>query len=582
MAHWRLNMSRRKQSPLAFTIELGPELKLDGPTLLESKLFICTNSGGGKTHASRLFIESVAKVIPTIVIDPSGEYFTLREKFDFALIGAGGEVPVSVKTAARLAHHLVEKRLNAILDLSSLGRSEQEAYIAEFFRAVNSLPRKLWGPTFFVVDEIHRYAPEKLYPVSRDPLVTLFDSGRLKGFCGVAISQRQAKVAVDVRQECNNILQGRASAPAEVSAASKLVGFKGNEASNDFKNMKIGEFFAIGPAFAHTGIQRGRTFAKTQTTHISSRNRYSVKPPAPSKRIKEVASELSALLQEAAPAASGSSESTVVKQLRARVRELEAAGKQYKTQTTVVIDASQVQAAEARGWSRALQEVRTSLLPSLLSTQRAASDAIGEFAKKIGALKMPAAAKSTVISPRPVKTGVETQRTPTRLASPSNKPTAGISTRSGAYRILVVLAQHYPNIVDRTQLALLAQMGQNGSFDSYLSRLRTSGWLENGAGGYKATDAGVAAAGDFEPLPEGRGLIDYWLGRVGGGGMKRIFEVLIEAGDQELSRAELAERAGLQLSGSFDSYVSRLRGMRLIEGSKTLRLTRPMLEASAA
>jgi hypothetical protein len=34
-------------------------------------------------------------------------------------------------------------------------------YVREFLEQLTSLPRKLWRPTFIVLDEVHLFAPEK-------------------------------------------------------------------------------------------------------------------------------------------------------------------------------------------------------------------------------------------------------------------------------------------------------------------------------------------------------------------------------------------------------------------------------------
>ena len=65
-------------------------------------------------------------------------------------------------------------------------------------------------------------------------------------------------------------------------------------------------------------------------------------------------------------------------------------------------------------------------------------------------------------------------------------------------------------------------------------------------------------------------MIDWWRNKCGAGGMRRIFDSLIDAFPRGLSRQELAGRAGLAMSGTLDTYISRLRTLGLIEGQGTL------------
>jgi hypothetical protein len=86
------------------------------------------------------------------------------------------------------------------------------------------------------------------------------------------------------------------------------------------------------------------------------------------------------------------------------------------------------------------------------------------------------------------------------------------------------------------------------------------------------TDAGVHALGSYDPLPEGPELLGYWLGELGNSGAARILRELATAYPRALTRAELGEAANLSdRSGTFDTYLSRLRGLELVEGRSELR-----------
>ena len=69
----------------------GEKLELDLPTLVDTRLLIQANSGGGKSWLLRLIAERAG--IQTIVLDNEGEFASLREAVDVLLVGAGGELP---------------------------------------------------------------------------------------------------------------------------------------------------------------------------------------------------------------------------------------------------------------------------------------------------------------------------------------------------------------------------------------------------------------------------------------------------------------------------------------------------------
>jgi hypothetical protein len=138
--------------------------------------------------------------------------------------------------------------------------------------------------------------------------------------------------------------------------------------------------------------------------------------------------------------------------------------------------------------------------------------------------------------------------------------------KSGLRRMMIALAQR-PGL-NRRQLGVRAGLSsRSGSFDTYLSRIRSSGWATGGADGMRLTLEGISALGHYEPLPEGRELLDYWLAQFGNSGAARILKVLSERYPKSMTRAELGEAAVLSdRSGSFDTYLSRLRTLELVVG----------------
>jgi hypothetical protein len=112
---------------------------------------------------------------------------------------------------------------------------------------------------------------------------------------------------------------------------------------------------------------------------------------------------------------------------------------------------------------------------------------------------------------------------------------------------------------------------RSGTFDTYLSRARVNGWIE-GQGDMNITEAGLKALGSYEPLPEGQELLRYWLNDLGSSGAARILTALANAYPGSLSRADLGAAASMSdRSGTFDTYLSRLRTLELITGRGEIR-----------
>ena len=84
-------------------VSLNKDISLDLDRLLETKLLVQANSGGGKSWLIRRIVEKAYGKVQIIILDPEGEFSTLREKFDFVLAGKEGETPAEPKSASMLA-----------------------------------------------------------------------------------------------------------------------------------------------------------------------------------------------------------------------------------------------------------------------------------------------------------------------------------------------------------------------------------------------------------------------------------------------------------------------------------------------
>jgi hypothetical protein len=136
--------------------------------------------------------------------------------------------------------------------------------------------------------------------------------------------------------------------------------------------------------------------------------------------------------------------------------------------------------------------------------------------------------------------------------------------------VLTVLAQ-FPDGRTKRQLAMLAgYSAKGGGFNNSLSSLRTSGLISRGEP-IRVTDEGLAALGEWEPLPEGPALIDHWMGQLSKAEGLAL-RALLDAYPSALTKAEIAERAGYEANGGgFNNALSRLRTLQLIDGRGEMR-----------
>ena len=113
-------------------INLGENFNIDLDKLVSTRMLIQANSGGGKSYAIRKLLEQSHGQLQQIVIDLEGEFSSLREKFDYLLVGQDGEIPARIQTAELLARKLLKINVSAIIDLSELKHHERILFVKKF------------------------------------------------------------------------------------------------------------------------------------------------------------------------------------------------------------------------------------------------------------------------------------------------------------------------------------------------------------------------------------------------------------------------------------------------------------------
>ncbi len=275
----------------------GKKLELDLPVLVDTRLLIQANSGGGKSWLLRLIAERAG--IQTIVLDNEGEFASLREAVDVLLVGAGGELPANPRHAALLARRLLEYKVSAVVDLYELKLSDRRRFVKLFIESLIHLPRELWRPTLVIHDEAYIYCPERGSgeAESTEAVISLMSQGRKRGFAGIIATQRLSKLHKDAAAEANNVIIGRTWLDADQVRAGDTLGLSKADRLK-LRDVGQGEFYAFGPALGQPGVVHFRS-DQVRTTHPRPGQRHLLTAPAPSRAIRGVLGKFADLPQEA-------------------------------------------------------------------------------------------------------------------------------------------------------------------------------------------------------------------------------------------------------------------------------------------
>ncbi len=266
----------------------------DPAALIGSRAVINAASGGGKTYALRRILEETHGAMQHLVLDVEDELFTLRERFDYVLIGGeGADAPLAEETAGAMALSLLELGVSAILQLNDVGGLDaQRRIVGAFVAGLMRAPRAHWHPVLVTLDESHRYCPQSAPVPSSEPLINLATAGRKRGFGALFATQRLSALSKDILGQCPNRIMGRVDQALDQRAAAELLGFRpSSEEAKGLMRLRH-EFWVVGPAFAPE--PRLHRFAPSVTTHLQAGSRDVPTPPTP-ERVRAMLGRLAEL-----------------------------------------------------------------------------------------------------------------------------------------------------------------------------------------------------------------------------------------------------------------------------------------------
>ncbi len=545
-------------------------VRLDLDVLLRTRLLLTASSGAGKSWLIRRLAEQLFGKVQTIIIDPEGEFASLREKFDFVLVGKGGETPADVRSAELIAHKLLELRASAVCDLYEMKPSERHRWVRLFLEALIDAPKKLWHSLVVIVDEAHVFCPEKGAGESEaaEFMIALATRGRKRGFAAVFATQRLSKLRKDAAAELHNSLVGKTTLAADRDRAADEIGVERQKVIRDefstmIRVLRPGQFIGTGPAIADDRILIA--VGDVETTHPEAGNyKQAATPPPPTDRIKALLPKLADLPKEAEEKARTVAEFTrEIRSLKAQLRTAE------RVQPQPVVDT-----APFKDMQRKLLEA-DKLLRGRWRTINIIKINAEKLMCQLATLvdleqpKLPDLSESHQQAVRPAVPPLD--KGPQAKVSAPAFPVVPVRAKAennghlpkGERTVLIAIAQHHPEGVTRDQLAALTGY-KRSTRNRYVQQLTERRFTVPMGQKICATEEGIAELGhDYQPLPTGRELLRHWLEKLPEG-ERRILDLLSCHHPQAVSRDEIGEATNYKRS-TRNRYVQQLVARELAE-----------------
>ncbi|MFA5403305.1 MAG: DUF87 domain-containing protein [Ignavibacteria bacterium] len=575
-------------------IDIGCKINLE--RLCETRLLIQANSGGGKSYAIRKLLEETNGKIQQIVLDLEGEFYSLREKYDFVVFGQDKDYPIHIKYAERVAKELLKYNASAIIDLYELKHHERILYVKRFLDSMVNAPKELWHPCLVIIDEAHQFCPEKGNAESMNSVIDICTRGRKRGYCTVLATQRISKLHKDAAAECNNKLIGRTGLDIDMKRASEELGFTNKQDMLSLRTLRAGEFYAFGPAISDV-IQKV-FISKVKTTHPQTGGRI-VDIPKANDKIKKILEKFKDLPIEAEKEIKNFDDlkreninlksqitqlgkvkpvdNELVNNLKKGIeiykRDIEVYRKAIKDRDDYYDVRMKQLNAQIEYLLKELTKIHLLTDPIKIEIPK---ENIPKDFKKLpdDSSRLADVFNKTIEYSKPLSL-IKYERTATKRikeSSINNEVLKGgqvntdIKIKAGARRMLEAASMYYPESITKARIGAIAILStRSGTFSSYMSNLRLSGLLQdNGNDTYTITEEGLMHVGEIK-MPDN--LVEMWCGllKLGARRMLKELEAIYPEG---YTKEELGERSEISpQSGTFSSYLSTLRKNGLVKES---------------
>jgi len=564
-------------------------LPLDAVT---QKLAYLGRTGSGKTFGCKRMVEQMLRAkAQVVVLDGSGGWAGLRlgpKAFKIPVFGGlHGDIPLEPAAGELVANLIVDRGISVVLDVSQMLDAERTRFATAFARRFFQRKKAAPGAVHLVLEECQDFVPENCQRGEEQMLhefQRLAKQGRPHGVGISFISQRPQEISKKALNQAECVFAFQMNGPHERKALQYWLSDKGFEGklADVLPTLEVGAPYVWSPQWLK--ISKIVRILPIETLDTSATPKVGGKAFKQKKLTPIDLKGLTAAMADVVERAKAEDP----KELRRRIIEL---GKQIvEYEKTLKKTPSPGPSGPAKIIQVPTTDAETvaaivAIMPALDQARMVLSSLSGAISGA-NALVKTAEAKARRALPRnssqlakaqppPVTARVEHEAAKnlvTKTNGSAAKPYSGASTVGGGLRRMMIALAQRPGLTNR-QLGVRAGLSsRSGTFSTYLSRGRSEGWIADQGDTRSLTALGREALGNFEPLPEGRELLRYWLHELGGGA-SRMLAALAEVYPRSLTNEQLGEAAGIShRSGTFSTYLSRMRTLELVEGRGELRL----------
>jgi DNA-binding IclR family transcriptional regulator len=388
--------------------------------------------------------------------------------------------------------------------------------------------------------------------------VNVATAGRSKGIRLILVTQRTQALHNALLGSCETMIAHRMSAPADQEPVVKWLKANTDKATTE----KVANSLSstpTGSGWLCSGEEKLFELVKFPRIHTYD-NSATPTGDAAIGDVKTAAVDperLRAIIGDAVKTAEANDPAALKKQIAELQRELKA-----KPVAAAEPDVREINVAHNRGFEEGREDIVDQLEVYYGSLEAWSK---GMPRPPVFKLDAPPRAPTKVphsAAPKPGLNPVKTRLLP--AAKPPHRQSNGHAPASdlpkGEVAILSACIQ-YPEGLRREQLTVLTGF-KRSTRDAYVYRLKEKGFVDVQGDTVTATEDGMLALPNAEPLPRGEELQQFWLNKLPQG-ERLILEQLIEVYPKGLARDEVTERTGFKRS-TRDAYLYRMSSKQIV------------------
>lgn len=552
-------------------IQLAENLKVPLDIATQTLLLVGKRGAGKSSTATRLAEQLSASKVHFAVLDPVDVWWGMRlsgtgkeggvQAYVFG--GRHADLPLEPGAGALMADVIVDHRVNVIMVTREFSNRDKARFVSAF---ADQLFRRNSEALHLFCEEAHEFAPERPFKGEEEMLgrmIRLQKLGRSSGIGMTCITQRPASLNKNITTQSEILIAHRIIGPQDRNAIDEWIKYhheeeRRREVLETLATLKTGEAWVWSPDFPEAypiGLRRVSILQPetydSRRTPKAGEHLEAVRPLIPVD-LEKLRDKMQATIERA--------KAEDPRELRAKIVKLE-----QQLRAAPVNDEA-IQKAVKAAVAQKDREVSTTIqkAKNLIGKIRHQAEMMIQACNEADSFESWPASSRT--NEQHAKLRAESQPIPRILNRPStfNPVRNNHHLPVGEHAILRALAM-YDDGCKRDQLTVLTGY-KRSSRDAYLARLKARGLVDFSGASALATETGKAALGsDYEPLPLGQELRNYWLARLPEG-ERKVLEVLLDNGGNPVSRSTIDESTGYKRS-SRDAYLSRLKSRRLVEES---------------